>query len=114
MEDLDDREARLRRVVRPDEVQNLLLDRLGLELPKRLKLSGSDMLKEKEKMDLVERLPNKQIRPGTGRWSWSGVEVFHPCKITFPDRPDADGRSVLSGHIPDTRANDGGGFQEPG
>jgi transposase len=37
----DGQEARLRCVVRPDEAQTLLLDRLGLELPKRLNLPGS-------------------------------------------------------------------------
>ena len=37
----DGREVRLRCVVRPDPAQALLLDRLGLDLPMRLKLPGS-------------------------------------------------------------------------
>ena len=38
---VDGREARLRCVVRPDQAQTLLLDRLGLELPMRLKPPSS-------------------------------------------------------------------------
>ena len=38
---VDGRKARLRCVVRPDEAQALLLDRLGLELPRRLRLPSS-------------------------------------------------------------------------
>jgi hypothetical protein len=34
------REARIRCVIRPDRAQALLLDRLGLRLPERLKLQG--------------------------------------------------------------------------
>lgn len=39
--DQSGREARIRCVIRPDRAQALLLDRLGLRLPERLKLRGS-------------------------------------------------------------------------
>jgi len=36
----DGRELRLRCIVRPDSAQSALLDRLGLDLPERLRISS--------------------------------------------------------------------------